>query len=105
MSDDDIARIATERKSSGGVFTPEWRAATRAMTLEERGFTSCVVAVMQHAGLPAPSPEKAARTFNISARDATRLLAVLASIPPNVVAGQMQRFSELPERLVEELLP
>jgi hypothetical protein len=102
MSDDDIARIASERKP--GIYTPEWHAATRAMTLEERGFTSCVVAAMQHFDLPPPSAEEAATIFNIPIENAKRLLTVLAAIPPSVVAAQMERFSELPTAIVREML-
>lgn len=49
----------------GGIYTPEWRALTRAMTFAERGFVS---------------------------------------IPQHIVAAQKKRISELPSKLVEELL-
>lgn len=104
MSTSDMPDASGERKPAG-IYTPEWRAATRSMTLEERGFASCVVAAMQHADLPMPSPTQAAHAFNIPFEDAARLLDVLATIPRNVIDGQIERFSELPEALVEEFLP
>lgn len=104
MSKSDMPDTSGKRNPAG-IYTPEWRAATRGMTFEERGFTACVVAAMQHADLPAPTPQQAAAAFDISFEDAARLLDVFASIPQDVVDGQIERFSELPAALVQEFLP
>ncbi len=104
MSKSDMPDTSGERKPAG-LYTQEWRAVTRGMSFEERGFVSCVVAAMQHYDLPAPTPQQAAATFNIPFEDAARLLDVFASIPQDVIDGQIERFSELPSALVQEFLP
>lgn len=93
-----------EIKSDGGFYTPEWRAFSRTMTLEERGFAFSIMLGMQHFGLSLPSPRDAAKTFGITNQKASDLLVMFKGIPQDVVDGQMRRISELPVALVEEML-
>lgn len=87
-----------------GLYTPAWRATTRAMTLDQRGFALQTILVMHTEDWNVvPDDRTLAEALGMHIRTVRRLLPALEAVPAHTLHEQLRHIKRWPQYLIEEM--